>query len=131
MHHKRRSRRRDKRTMLPCGCCEDIRSGKAIPRIDESEICNGKSRSKKKPRSPKERCPVNRTHEWYYEWVIQTTPLYWSRWTWMSTREYKYRIKKATCIHCWKEKRLKVHDETGNWWRSRPKALPKRKVTLY
>jgi len=130
MHHKRRSRRRDKRVMAPCGCCEVFASPARRPPV-ESEICNGKSRSKRK-RPKKERCPVNGKHEWYYEWITQTTPLYvyYRDWNWTPRREYNYRIKKATCIHCWTQKRVKTRDENAHPWRSRPRKLPKRKVNL-
>lgn len=68
MHHRRRSRRRDKRTMLSCGCCEDIRSGRGLPRIDEPEVCMGKAK-KRKPRPKKSRCSKGGAHEWYREWI--------------------------------------------------------------
>jgi len=73
----------------------------------------------KRQRPKKERCPVNRTHEWYRENLIKIS----FEWHWFKrdrkTRENTYRqyeitrhYKKRTCIHCWKEQ------STDNWkWR--------------
>lgn len=137
MHYKRRSRRRDKRTLLPCGCCEDIRGGKGAPQIEENEVCTGKSYGKR-GRKPKERCPTNGTHEWYREWVnhggvdIKSRPGYhkcpdctyapYQRWVFDRTinvwgwnycaahrieRRYVDRERVDTCIHCWTERKVK------------------------
>lgn len=118
MHYKRRSRRKDRTTYAACGCCKIISPGKAEP--VESEICNGKSRSKR-VRPKKERCAVNGTHEWYKEWVEETD---WyvpfrscdecGAWYCALHGEriyYKRRSYEATCIHCWKVKILKTESD--------------------
>ena len=125
-NYKRRSRRRDKRTMLPCGCCEDIRGGSKLPVEDGS--CMGKKRAAK-PRKPKEKCPVNGTHEWYTEsethhgYTDYGKPGYWrcddchweergfytSKFIYcpahLIRRPYTEVTKIKTCIHCWTEKK--------------------------
>jgi hypothetical protein len=73
----------------------------------------GKARAKIKQRKPKDRCSVNRTHEWYKEEVVEThrydMPGF-VRWNAMHTEAQRvtrvrtYRI--ATCIHCWKVKQI-------------------------
>lgn len=120
MHYKRRSRRRDKAHYAPCGCCVDNHAGQKAP--IESEICNGKSRSKR-VRPKKERCPANGTHEWYKEWVEETDwhiP-YQNRscdecgaWFCAIHGEriyFKRRNHQATCIHCWTVKILKTESD--------------------
>ena len=90
--------------------------------------CNGKRHGKKKQRKAKDKCPVNRVHEWYKEDV---TVLEWVYpYDWQNRRPYqvenKYHIE--TCIHCWKEKKQRVY-EHKHWWSSRYKlVLPKRPV---
>jgi hypothetical protein len=101
MHHKRRSRRRDKRNVFPCGCCWDYNSAPDRKAPVEDGPCNGKPR-KKKPRPKKERCPVNRTHEWYKEVVVTTVPYYHY---FLSYRSYTKTERVRTCIHCWTEHR--------------------------
>ena len=103
MHHKRRSRRRDKRTMAPCGCCTvwDGRGNTRQAPVEDGP-CTGKPR-KKKPTPKKDKCPINRTHEWYKEWETKTESVHFFSRTYTVTR----RTHKATCIHCWKEKILK------------------------
>jgi hypothetical protein len=67
---------------------------------------NGKVRSKRE-RKPKEKCPVNRVHEWYREEVEQET---WHYPFWGERKPYttldRYKVK--TCIHCWKEVKTKI-----------------------
>jgi hypothetical protein len=63
MNYKRRSRRRDKRNMAKCGCCEIITPGKEPI---EDGVCNGKSRSKRV--TPKKtKCSAGGSHEWVHE----------------------------------------------------------------
>lgn len=144
MHHKRRSRRRDKRTMLPCGCCEGFRGGRNAPRPDESEVCNGKKLSRR-TRPKKEKCPVNGTHEWYKEWVYGedyrfecVTHTYYSC-AWnrkpdcdFKRKYWKWRKRTATCIHCWEVKVLKsestLYDRFDNEWNPLPPSWRGKKV---
>jgi hypothetical protein len=125
MHHRRRSRRRDKRTMLPCGCCEDIRGGRAAPQIDENEVCMGKAKAKKSRPKKKDKCLVNRKHEWYVETVVEQ---YRSPWT-NILREWTSTYRVSTCIHCWRVKKKLVREPFGaNSWRLRKRPIPKRPV---
>lgn len=122
MHYKRRSRRSTKRRLAACGCCEIINPDK-LP--IEDGPCTGKVK-RKKPRKPKEKCPVNRTHEWYKEWVT-VEEAYWS----YALKGYKLlrrEVYKATCIHCWKEKELKRKYPPSDWRIQYRKSfvLPKR-----
>lgn len=66
MHHKRRSRRRDKRVMAACGCCTmyDNSTGRKVP--IEDGPCTDKARSKRTTPS-KERCASGGSHEWVHE----------------------------------------------------------------
>jgi hypothetical protein len=153
MHHKRRSRRQDKRNMLACGCCEDIRGGK-IP--VEDGPCTGRV-TPKKPTPKKEKCPVNGTHEWYRETTVRVVDKftnlngYWNceecrrirkdgHW-WCSrgcdkhTYDYKVEVttRTATCIHCFKEQKPKATErildsKIGRWKTYKPKAFKKRPV---
>lgn len=129
-HHKRRSRRRDKLSYYPCGCC--VREERRSPDLDDSEICNGKPRSKRK-RPKKDKCPVNRTHEWYREEKIETQPLF--RWgveyAWLPRGTVTRRYKVKTCIHCFVEKKTLVREPWDSDWRKRKKIIPKRPVKLY
>lgn len=137
MHYKRRSRRRDKRSMLPCGCCEDIRGGKALPRIDESEICNGKVKKKSTPSKESSRCLPGFHHEWYKETIEDTEyylycKVHGGRFCWRRIEPcdyervyYKTLVVKKTCINCWQERILErksnswdAYDE--DWNRIRP-----------
>lgn len=121
MHHRRRSRRRDKRIMAPCGCCEVFGpASKHGPQIDESEICMGKDK-KVKPKPKKERCPVNRTHEWYKE---EVTEMYEYTWWDLPAQERVY--DKRTCIHCWKVIKKPRYPRYVSEWRKL--KLPKRPV---
>lgn len=122
MHHKRRSRRRDKASYYPCGCC--VRPERDVAPV-ESEICNGKSRGKK-ARPKKEKCPVNGTHEWYKERVKEVTPSF--VWFGRKTSERTYYFDKKTCIHCWVEKEKPVWSSNRTYRHSVPKKLPRRKV---
>lgn len=123
MHHKRRSRRNDKTPMLSCGCCVDTRAKQVGP--IEDGPCTGKAK-KKKPTPKKDKCPVNRTHEWYKEWV--EVPLY--NYYDFCDRIFgrKRRVFQATCIHCWKTKELKSERKPPAWRTSKVKVLPKREV---
>lgn len=126
MHYRRTSKSPSEK-MAPCGCCA-LRSAGNEPQIDESEICNGYSRKKKKPRPKKEKCPVNGTHEWYKEWTTE-------EYTFGFNRNYKLirwseDVLQFTCIHCWKVKTKRVR---ASWsgtdsWRNRKRTLPKRPV---
>lgn len=118
MHYKRRSRRRDHRHMAACGCCEIITANK-FP--IEDGPCTGNPKPKK-PKPAKDRCSVNRTHEWYVEDFEKTTYGYFG-----TTRTYHYR--RSTCIHCWKVKDKPVRQPYR--WRSGPLRIPKRTVKLY
>ncbi len=105
------------------------------PIIDEV----GLHKSKKKKASPKkEKCPVNGTHEWYREWTtiqrvyISASHGYWTcqdcrkvmnETTWNDRRycpahmvktPYEIHTCLDTCIHCWKERLPKRHNE---WYR--------------
>lgn len=109
-----------------------------LPIIDG--VCNGPKHSKKKRPPKKEKCHVNRVHEWYKETLEERdfwTPhvrcdeclrlgrkgfygpyVYGCRIH--GEREY-YNIHThiATCIHCWKVKVLsteKVGDDGENWY---------------
>lgn len=120
MNYKRKSRRRDKRVLLRCGCCEDI-SRKTRAAVVESEICNGKSNKKKRNRKPKERCLPGMRHEWYKEWVEE--PWHWS------IEPRKIRVHKKTCINCWIVKRIDTeYPWRQSWRKSKKKVLPKRPV---
>jgi hypothetical protein len=128
-HHKRRSRRKDKRDLYPCGCCIKPEKGdKGSPQISENEVCNGFPR-KKKDRPKKDKCPAAKAHEWYKEAVTKED--YWRG---------EYTFERWTCIHCWKEK---IPNTRGDIWRRRRRRysnaryrsyklqLPKREVDLY
>ena len=62
-----------------------------------------------KTRKPKEKCPVNRTHEWYVEDIFTTDVSYYPLFADIVTKkvERTYLKRKATCIHCWKEKLIR------------------------
>jgi hypothetical protein len=124
MHHRRRSRRRDKRNVFPCGCCWDYNERKNRgPQIDEDEVCMGKAKSKK-PRPKKDKCPVNRVHEWYRETVIEE---YWVRWT-RPGRKMEAEFEVKTCIHCWKAIKKRIYMPYVSEWRLRKRPIPKRPV---
>jgi hypothetical protein len=112
--------------------------------------CNGKRHSKRK-RPKKERCPVNGTHEWYREWIVREdfyVPYHrceicadrwnlvnWGCWSHGERHHYTERIYLATCIHCWKEKKLKSESDRYrrripgySRWGGRKLVLPKRAV---
>lgn len=99
------------------------------PIVDEVGLYK-KMRGKKRP--PKERCPVNGTHEWYRETVTRTEVHisgrqgYWDcescrvlraeasgeGWYWRTycpahkiETPYEVQTNLATCIHCWVEKK--------------------------
>ncbi len=120
MNYKRRSRSLDKRRWAACGCCEIITPGKE-PIEDGS--CMGKA-SKKKPRPKKDKCPVNRVHEWYKEDVIETRryihPFY------KHLKSYDLHYHQKTCIHCWKVVRKSIRQPYS--WRRNKLVLPKRPV---
>lgn len=129
MHHRRRSRRRDKRTMLPCGCCEDIRGGKGLPQINENEVCMGKAK-KAKPKPKKDKCPVNRVHEWYKEVITEESWVPVHHW-WYGYQpgkkekvEHTYNVR--TCIHCWKVVKTRYYEPYR--YSNRKLVLPKRPV---
>lgn len=92
----------------------------------------GKVRSKKK-RPKKEKCPINRVHEWYRETVWKDEPKYaydslydLRTWQVIGTKKVEYKVK--TCIHCWKKEEKKIYDRKP-WWRGHYKVtLPKRPV---
>jgi hypothetical protein len=109
--------------------------------------CNGKRHGKKKAAKPKDRCPVNGTHEWYKEWVekedyyvLYTRCLKCANRGWgyvfgcsihNTKHYYTIRVHLATCIHCWKTKKLKVLGGRWGSWREtrvRNRTLPKRPV---
>lgn len=114
-HYKRRSMRRDKTKMLPCGCCRDISEDRQEPIEDGS--CMGKKRSKRKT-PKKDRCPVNRVHVWRTQIVEKT-------WYGSVTRKDKL----FTCVHCGKQKSRYIPGPSS--YRNRKKVLPKREVKLY
>jgi hypothetical protein len=90
--------------------------------------CNGKAHGKKKARKTKDKCPVNRVHEWYTEWSIKDYEYrLWNdkviRWT--------ERVQEKTCIHCWKAKLIRVREDRYGWRYARnvrKPTYPKRPV---
>lgn len=127
MHHRRRSRRRDKRHMLSCGCCESFNRDTDHPDIDDNEICNGRPK-RKKPRPKKDKCPVNGTHEWYKEPFVEDCSFSYS-----FTHDYKLvRWSEegilSTCIHCWRTKFKRQRTVWDNTYRNRKRTPPKRPV---
>lgn len=141
-NYKRRSRSRDKRTLLPCGCCEDIRGGSKLP--IEDGPCTGKKMGKQ-TRKPKEKCPVNGTHEWYTESETirkhQDTGKsgYWKCdncdfWSWqrrlcvehLIRRFYTETVTTKTCIHCWTTKVKKSQPQ----WEDGKGKYPSRNLRL-
>lgn len=115
-HYKRRSMRRNKTKMLPCGCCRDISEDRQEP-IDDGP-CTGKKRSKRKT-PKKDRCPVNRTHVWRTQIVEKP---------WYGSTTRKDELK--TCVHCGKQKSRWLPTSLG-YRSSVKKVLPKREVKLY
>lgn len=120
--------------------------GSDLP-IPDDIPSNGKKRGNKKVGKPKEKCPVNGTHEWYKEWVEEED--YYVHYTRchkcsemgrgyvfgcsVHNEKHYYTVRNfnATCIHCWKTKTLKTLG--GRWvsWREnrvRNRKLPKRPV---
>lgn len=73
--------------------------------------------TKKKVRKPKEKCPVNRTHEWYVEDIFSTEVSFYPLFADFVTKkvERTYLKRKATCIHCWKEKWIRRRSR--HYWR--------------
>jgi len=102
--------------MAPCGCCPIATPEKAPP-VDDDAPSNGKRRSKRK-RVQKERCAINRVHEWYTETISETSE--WNGVTFTDT----YRVR--TCIHCWKVKKKWLPRRL--WREGRNRVLPKREV---
>lgn len=118
-HHKRRSRRRDKLSYFPCGCC--VKFDRVPPEIEEDEICMGKAK-KAKPRPKKDKCLLNNgKHEWYVENIVETYRFF-------TGATYSVEYKVSTCIHCFKAKKKHVRRPTR---RTQKKVLPKRPVKLY
>lgn len=159
MHHKRKrttrrevkrydhkSARAKERTALDGGHPGQARGmswSNTIPQppiIDEVGLHKGK---KKKQRPAKERCPVNRTHEWYREWQtiekvhVSGRPGYWNCQDCRKLRQsgpywfenfcpehivqtrYEVHARTDTCIHCWKVKVIKT--EPSLWRLSKRK----------
>src|SRR3982751_446596 len=100
MHHKRRSRRSDSKYICCTYCTPDPMRKAPV----DSEVCMGKVKAKK-PRPKKDKCPVNRVHEWYVE---EETEIYYG---WYTDKEYVRRYKVFTCIHCWKVKQKLIREQ--------------------
>jgi hypothetical protein len=87
--------------------------------------CNGKRHGKKKAAKPKEKCPVNGTHEWYKEESThEFTYILWND----KTLTWTENVVEYTCIHCWKTKLHRYSSRYHNYRSDRKWSLPKRSV---
>lgn len=70
------------------------------PPISDNAVMGG-PRPKKPRRKKKERCPVNRVHEWYIETAITTEHFrhWWRTDEWIT---HTMEVQTRTCIQCWK-----------------------------
>jgi hypothetical protein len=102
MHHKRRSRRKDKLRYWPCGCCVDRTFNGKEP--IEDGPCTGKLKKKRK-HPPKPGCPSNPngSHHQY----LKDTEIVIEDYGWPISRHHKYERKYKLCVWCGKEVRLK------------------------
>jgi hypothetical protein len=97
------------------------------PPLPDDAVTGG-PKPKKKARKPKERCPVNGTHEWYREEGIETEHFggHWHWWRkdfWVEKYTRDYTVQTRTCIHCWKVQK-RSRNEFGyyrGWSPWRPK----------
>jgi hypothetical protein len=82
------------------GSYTDRRKQTQLPLADDLPSTGNKKKPRK--RKAKQKCPANRTHEWYKEEVTshQTWPLPWADTVWhISTTKRVW-----TCIHCFTSK---------------------------
>jgi hypothetical protein len=90
------------------------------PPIPDGAVTGG-PRAKKPRRKKKERCPVNRVHEWYIEIEIVTEEF--RHWWTNEWRTSKAEVQTRTCIQCWKiQKRSRrlTSAYTPHWTKWRP-----------
>lgn len=120
------------------------------PLMDESPPYK---KSPKKTRPKKQKCRVNGTHEWYYEWTTEQDYIYrpsychrcrnswasfyfggygrWDEWVpceHMTKLVYEIRTKTKTCIHCWESKRMKTTSERPGYGWDRKPTFKKRPI---
>lgn len=126
---------------------------KSLPLIDQPS--NGKARGGKRP-TKKNKCSVNRTHEWYKEQIIETGEAAYggpgygkcekcvkakrTEFGWTPPNycpEHKISVpwakiyQKSICIHCWTEKIGKINYKRGRSPWQRNLRLKHRPQNLY
>lgn len=110
---------------------------------------NGKKRGKSKGKA-KQKCPVNGTHEWYREVIVEHGEWYRGKpgcWNcpdcgWRPGEGYYYcakhlavipytsSTKRATCIHCWTVNEDRPKTDPPRYWRYANLKLKKRPINL-
>jgi hypothetical protein len=99
--------------------------GKAdeLPLPDDAVSTSGHRSKRKVPK--KEKCPVNRVHEWYKEESThEFTYVLWND----KTLTWTENVVEYTCIHCWKIKLHRYSSRYHNYRSDRKRSLPKRSV---